>query len=185
MSSTFPSTQLPLGQIVEEMRFSVEARAVVAEVRSSSQAYQLLQQHSFGPELLGLVARCLPKRFVVVWLCQCVRNHPRADGEDQMADMAAVSLAERWLRQATEENRRSAADYATKGDFQSLGDWVAAAVGWTEGSLAPPSASPVPPADHLCATAAVAALLILSARDPERMLERQLAFARLASEMFA
>ncbi len=180
----FPTTALPLQQIAEEMSFSDEAVAASTRAGNAAEVLQIFTEQGYGRDALALIARALPKRFVVVWVCQCVRNNPMPDIEAQMADMAAVALAERWLRQATDEHRRAAADFATNGGYQTLGDWVAATVGWVDGSLAPPDSPPVLPADHLSARAGLAALLILAAREPAKMAERQLAYVRTAQEMF-
>ena len=183
-TAMFPTTSLPLPQIAEEMGFSDEAREAIKGVKDAAQALQLFQEQNLGHDALALVARALPKRYLIVWVCQCVRNNPQPDIEAQMADMAAIAIVERWLRQATEEHRRAAADFASNGGYQSVGDWVAATVAWVEGSLAPPDLPPVLPADHLCARAGLAALLILSAREPNKLEERQLAFVQTAKEMF-
>jgi len=118
----------------------------------------------------------LPKRYAVAWLCQCARDQT-LDAEDR----AGASLAEKWVREPNESNRRAAFEFATAGGYKSAGAWVAAAAGWSGGSLAPATQeAPVPPADHLTACAVVAAINMLAALDVDTFAARRAAFIKPA-----
>jgi hypothetical protein len=127
-------------------------------------------------DALKLLARLLPKRYAVAWVCQCARDQP-LDAEDK----AGASLAEKWVREPNESNRRAAFEFATAGGYKSAGAWFAATAGWSDGSLAPASQeTKVPPPDHLTACAVVAAVNMLAALDLPKFKERRAAFIQPA-----
>ena len=108
----------------------------------------------------------------VARLCQCARLQA-LDSEDK----AGASLAERWVREPNESNRRAAFEFANAGGYKSAGAWVAAAAGWSGGSLAPASQeTAVPPPDHLTACAVVAAINMLAALDIGKFTMRRAEF---------
>jgi hypothetical protein len=127
-------------------------------------------------DALKLLARLLPKRYAVAWLCQCARDQPLA-----MEDKAGASLAETWVREPLEGNRRAAFEFANAGGYRSIGAWVAAAAGWSGGSMAPATQEkPVPPAEHLTACATVAAVNMMAALVIDQFEARRLAFIQRA-----
>ena len=118
----------------------------------------------------------LPKRYAVAWLCQCARDQPLA-----IEDKAGAALAEAWVRDPGEEQRRAALDFANAGEYRSLGAWIAAAAGWSGGSLAPAAQEvAVPPAEHLTARAVVAAINLMAALDMATFAERRNGFIERA-----
>ena len=122
---------------------------------------------------LQLLAALLPKRYVVAWLCQCARGEALSDD-----DRAGAALAEQWVRDPGEHHRRIAYEFATADGYQTLGGWIAAAAGWSGGSLAPAAQdTPVPPPALLTARAATAAINLLAAIEPDRFDQRRAAFA--------
>jgi hypothetical protein len=130
-------------------------------------------------DALKLLARLLPKRYVVAWLCQCAREQQLS-----VEDRAGASLAEKWAREPNEANRRAAFEFANAGGYKSLGAWIAAAAGWADGSLAPAKQeTPVPPPEHLTACAAVAAVNMMAALAPEQFAARRIAFIQRAMDL--
>jgi hypothetical protein len=115
-------------------------------------------------EALMLVARGLPKRYVVAWACECFKSVLAGSARTADVDRAGLALAQQWLVDPTEDNRRAALEFAEAGQFRSPGAWIAASAGWTGGSLAPRGYDPIPPPDHLPAEAAVAALRLAASR---------------------
>lgn len=163
-------------QACEEMGIDDGARALLAPGMSPQAAVEALLANGRPQEALQLLARLLPKRYVVAWLCQCARDQTLA-GEDR----AGAALAEQWVREPSEPNRRLAYEFATAGGYRTLGAWLAAAAGWSGGSLAPAAQeTPVPAPAHLTARAAVAAINLLAALEPDRFDERRLGFASRA-----
>lgn len=146
-------------QASDEMQLSPAARAHLAPAMTPRAAVQALLDEGEVQDALKLLACLLPKRYAVAWLCQCAR-----DGALGLEDRAGVSLAEAWVRDPGEGNRRAALDFANAGGYQSIGAWVAASVGWSGGSLAPAEQeTPVPPAEHLTARAVAAAINMIAA----------------------
>ncbi len=162
-----------------QMDLSEPASALIRPDMSAQAAVQALVDAGQVQDALKLLARLLPKRYAVAWLCQCARDQA-LDPEDR----AGASLAERWVREPNESNRRAALEFANAGGYKSAGAWVAAAAGWSGGSLAPASQqTPVPPADHLTACAAVAALNMLAALVLEKFEARRAGFIEPAMNL--
>ncbi|WP_426689579.1 DUF6931 family protein [Rhodanobacter ginsengiterrae] len=155
-----------------QMELSEPASALLTPDMTAQAAVQALVAAGQVQDALKLLARMLPKRYAVAWLCQCARDQV-LDPEDR----AGASLAEKWVREPNESNRRAAFEFANAGGYKSAGAWVAAAAGWSGGSLAPATQeTPVPPADHLTACAVVAAINMLAALVIEKFESRRAAF---------
>lgn len=155
-----------------EMELSAAASARLGAEMAPLTAVQALLAAEQEQDALKLLARLLPKRYTVAWLCQCARDQPLG-----MEDKAGASLAESWVREPSEGNRRAAFEFANAGEYKSIGAWLAAAAGWSGGSLAPAAQeTPVPPAEHLTACAAVAAINLMAALEVEEFPARRNAF---------
>jgi len=155
-----------------QMELSEPAGALLRPEMTAQMAVQALVGAGQVQDALKLLARLLPKRYAVAWLCQCARDQAL-----NPEDRAGASLAEKWVREPNESNRRAAFEFANAGGYKSAGAWVAAAAGWSGGSLAPASQeTPVPPADHLTACAVVAAINMLAALDIEKFAARRAEF---------
>jgi hypothetical protein len=155
-----------------QMELSEPASALLRPDMTAQAAVQALVGAGQVQDALKLLARLLPKRYAVAWLCQCARDQ-KLNPEDR----AGASLAEKWVREPNESNRRAAFEFANAGGYKSAGAWVAAAAGWSGGSLAPASQeTPVPPADHLTACAVVAAINMLAALDLDEFAARRAGF---------
>lgn len=167
-------------QAAAEMELSEDALAQLSDDMQQQAAVTVLLELRLVQDALKLQARLLPARYAVAWLCQCARDQSLGDD-----DKLGASLAEKWLRDPSESNRRVAYDFAFNNGFKSLGAWLAVAAGWSGGSLAPASQEEkVPPPEHLTAVAVVAAINQLAALDPERIEARQLEFVDQAARIF-
>ncbi|WP_089237803.1 MULTISPECIES: hypothetical protein [Stenotrophomonas] len=165
-----------ISRACDDMEIDTSARALLTPALTAAQAVQVLLQAGHVQAALQLAARLLPKRYVVAWLCQCARGETLAPEA-----RAGAMLAERWLRDPSEGNRRAAYEFATAGGYRSVGAWLAASAGWAEGSLAPAGQSVVvTPPDHLVARAAVAALGLLAAEQPQAFQQRRRGYAEQA-----
>jgi len=163
-------------QASEQMELSAPANAQLRPDMTPQAAVQTLVDAGQAQDALKLLARLLPKRYAVAWLCQCARDQPLS-----LEDKAGASLAEKWVREPSEGNRRAAFEFANAGGYKSLGAWLAASAGWSSGSLAPPAQEkPVPPAEHLTARAAVAAINLMAALVKEQFGARRAAFIERA-----
>jgi len=159
-------------QAAAEMELSASANAHLGADMTGQSAVQALLAADAVPDALKLAARLLPKRYAVAWVCQCARDQALS-----LEDKAGLSLAEAWVRDPSEGNRRAAFEFANAGQYQSIGAWIAAAAGWSGGSLAPVEQEMlVPPAEHLTARAVVAALNLLAGLVVTEFDERRRAF---------
>lgn len=166
-------------QAAAQMELAQEADALLRDDMTPRAAVQALIDAGQVQEALKLLARLLPKRYVVAWLCQCAR-----DQQLSVEDRAGLSLAEHWARDPSEANRRAAYEFASRGGYQALGAWLAASAGWADGSLAPAQQEvPVPPGEHLTAVAAVAALNMLAALEAGQFPQRRVAFIQRALDL--
>ncbi len=166
-------------QAATQMDLADEAGALLRDDMTPHEAVEALLAAGESQEAVKLLARLLPKRYAVAWLCQCAR-----DQQLPVEDRAAVSLAERWARDPSEANRRAAFEFANAGNYESLGAWLAASAGWADGSLAPAKQeAAVPPAEHLTAVAAVAAINMLAALVADQFAERRIEFIKRAMDL--
>jgi hypothetical protein len=162
-----------------QMEVSEPASALLRPEMTAQMAVQALVGAGQIQDALKLLARLLPKRYAVAWLCQCARDQSLSP-----EDKAGASLAEKWVREPNESNRRAAFEFANAGGYKSAGAWLAAAAGWSGGSLAPASqATPVPPPDHLTACAVVAGINMLAALVIDKFETRRASFIEPAMNL--
>lgn len=163
-------------QACEELDIGEESCALIRQAGQRRAAVTALIGQGHLQDALKLLTRLLPHRYVVAWLCQCMRDESLPE-----SDLAGVAIAERWVREPEERHRRAAYEFAVADNYRSLGAWVAATAGFAGGSLAPKEQEvAVPPPPHLTSRAATAALNLLAAVQPEAFDERRAAFMRRA-----
>jgi hypothetical protein len=166
-------------QAAEQMELGETARARLEPGMGPREAVQALLEGGETQDALKLLARLLPKRYAVAWACQCAR-----DVALPLEDRAGAALAEQWVREPEEPNRRAAFEFANAGGYRSIGAWLAACAGWSGGSLAPATQqTPVPPAEHLTACAVEAAINLMAGLDPERFAQRRAGFRARAMRL--
>ena len=152
----------------QQMEVSEAALSHLSEGMAPDAAVKALRAAGLVQDALKLTARLLPKSYAVAWACQCARAEPLG-----MEARAGAALAEAWVRDPNEQNRRAAYEFAHAGGYKSVGAWLAATAGWASGSLAPAAQQvPVPPPDQLTAKATVAAVSMLAAQVAEKFDER-------------
>jgi hypothetical protein len=162
-----------------QMELSAAASARLRAEMTPEAAVRTLIDAGDTQDALKLLARLLPKRYAVAWLLQCARDQPLG-----LEDKAGASLAEKWVREPNEDNRRAAFEFANAGGYRSLGAWLAAAAGWSGGSLAPATQEKlVPPPEHLTARATVAAINLMAALVGEQFEARRCAFIERAMSL--
>lgn len=116
-------------------------------------------------DAIRFMAYALPKREAAWWACLAARS---ALGEPpKPSDLAALELAEKWVYQPNEEQRRATMPAAEATGYGTPAGWAAMAVFWSGGSIAPPDNPPVAPAPDLTAKAVVGAVLLAAAEGGE------------------
>jgi hypothetical protein len=118
---------------------------------------------------LIFAALALPKRESVWWGCICLRG--MGDLDDRARE--GLRLAEAWVRNPEEEERRAAGVYAESQYFEGPGAWIAFAAFTTSGSLAPAGLQAVPPSPEISGKC-VAMAIMQAANHPD-------AFVRIAN----
>lgn len=162
-----PSSAVSASSLTQRMNFSSGALAVLAAGGNVRQCVGELLKRGLPADALAVVARILPNRYVVAWACECLKSTLPLQAEPSDIDRAGLALAQQWLSDPSEENRRAAMEFAERGEFGSPGAWIAASAGWSGGSLLPRGYDPVPPPEHLPAEAAVAALRLSASQGPD------------------
>lgn len=150
--------------ICKTIELEDEGRSLLTDNQTPREFASLLVEHGRLRDAVRFTAAWLPKGDAVRWGSQCVRNFM---GENILAeDAAAVQIVDRWSVTPTEDLRRDAERIAEQIDGRTPAGWLAMAVFWSGGSVAPPERDPVPPPEHLTATAVTAALLLAAAQAP-------------------
>jgi len=76
-----------------QMELSAPASARLHAEMTPQAAVQELLDAGQPQDALKLLARLLPKRYAVAWLCQCARDQPLTH-----EDRSGAALAEKWVR---------------------------------------------------------------------------------------
>jgi len=119
------------------------------------------------------VSFLLPKQYAIAWGCECWRTAHQGREPDPV-DKSAAAAAQRWLQDPSEENRRAALLLADRLGYKTAGAWLAAAAGWTGGTMMPAGEYEVPPPSGLPGTAVAAGVKMLAALEPQQF-DKQLA----------
>jgi hypothetical protein len=156
-----------------------QARALVPHVKNLHGLVNALTQSGMVVDAVAAIAHSLPRPLVIAWVCACLRRV----GGDESAQPGLL-LAEQWLLDPGADNRQRAADYVEGRDIRSADDWLAAAVAWSGGSLAPPGYETVMPAPELTGRAAFAALCVAAERVPDDFAQELLTHVEQALTLF-
>jgi hypothetical protein len=159
-------------QVLARAGLTGESAALIESVTDAAAAIRRLEDAGFITEAARLMAHALPKRECVWWACMCARHTTPPGLPD--ADAAAISGAEAWVRQQTDESRREAFEHAQRANFATAEAWAAVAAFWSGDSMSPLGQPKTPPAPHLTGTAVIgsitlAAVRIYPARRDERL----------------
>ncbi|CAN5242758.1 hypothetical protein BH09GEM1_BH09GEM1_12600 [soil metagenome] len=160
-----------------------EAKGLLsAGVPTPPEYVRYLLDHALHADAIRFIAHALPRREAVWWAWVCARKV--AGAEPTPAVKAALEATERWIVQPTEEHRRQALHFGEAADFGTPAGCAALAAFMSAGSLAPPSAPPVPP-DEFMTAKAVAGSVTLAAvtTEPERAAEKFVEFANVGLEV--
>ena len=135
-------------------------------------------------DAVDILTHLLPKQYSIAWGCECLQEL-NAHGTAAPADVAALSVTKRWLADPSEENRRAAIEIADRLRYQGPGAWLAAAAGWTAGSMLPAGQPEVPVAPTLTGDAIGAAVRLAAAAEPAAFAQRMQLYVERALAAFA
>jgi hypothetical protein len=159
-----------------------EARKLLRDNQTPRQFLDLLAEKGQLADALRFLAYALPKREAVWWGCQCLRQV--AAGNQPPATLQAVQSAEKWASNPGEDQRRAGKPAAEAAGLETPAGCTALAAFYSGGSLAPPSAPPVPPGEHL--THKGVALAVLQAAvltEPAKATEKYRRFLALGIDV--
>ena len=152
---------------VAELGMSPDQAALVAGELTLREAVRRLAEHEEHQPALSLLARHMAKPYAIGWAAACLKTVGVAK-----QDAEAVDCVDEWLAGQDDAVRQRAAKLAAERDYATAGAWLAAAAGWTGGSLAPDGEAEVPPPDYLYALASAGAVGMTIAEDPESFAAR-------------
>jgi hypothetical protein len=136
---------------------------------------QALVQAEHHADAVRFIAHALPRREGIWWAWVCARR--MAGGDPPPAIRTALEITERWISQPTDELRRSAFTAAEGAEFRTPAGCTALAVFFSGGSIAPPDAPAVPPAEFATASAITGAIVSAAvSTEPEKAPEKFQAF---------
>jgi hypothetical protein len=122
---------------------------------------RMLMANDAWRDAVGFCSYLLPRREAVFWACHCVRALVK---DCPAGEEAVLHVAERWVQEPEEKQRRAALEAATRGNQQSPATWAAYAAGWSGGVKRQSASGPVAFAPYETAHAARAAVLIALSR---------------------
>ena len=153
--------------ICQDIELDEVARGLLAPEHAPAAFLRLLIDKALYADAVKFLARALPKREATWWACLCARS---ALGENPAQDrVRAVEMAEQWVYKPTEEHRRLTLPAAQAAQFNHPASWAAMAAFWSGGSMAPPEAPAVPPAENLTGKAVAGAVMLAAVQtEPEK-----------------
>lgn len=177
--SQVASTMLaPLEHLGEEARRRIDPLVSVRAYVDS------LRRDGLLGDAVDVLAYVLPRQYAIAWACECWRCAHEGREPDPV-EASAAAAAQRWLKDPSEENRRAALTLADRLGFRTAGAWLAAAAGWSGGTMLPSGEYEVPPPPGLSGNAVAAALKLLAAREPESFDAQLTSFVDRALATFA
>lgn len=184
---TAPTSASPPGRGTAELcavsDLGDDAKALLSSEVPGPRAYvaQLLAL-DLHADAIRFIAHALPRREAVWWAWVCARKV--AGAEPKPAIKAALDATERWIVQPTEEHRRQALHFGEAADFGTPAGCAALAAFMSAGSLAPPSAPPVPPDEFMTAKAVAGSVTLAAVTvEPERAVEKFNEFVKVGLEV--
>jgi len=155
--------------VCQQIELEEEARQLLNPELTPAEYLRILIEQKQYPDAIRFLAMALPKREAVWWACVSARSSVSEKTKPQM--LAALSAAEAWVYQPTEENRRSAMSLAEAAEFNGSACWSAVAAFWSGGSISPPDAPVVPPPEDLTAKAVTGSVMLAVAEMDQARVE--------------
>jgi hypothetical protein len=149
LDSNPPPNQHEVRAIAEYIGLSKESIELAAASTSPKHFGDILVQNSKLQDALCWYAHTKPKPTAVLWACECVEEIMLSHGDAVQRE--AYQAAMRWGREPNDPNREHAKQMAEKAKHEGVGGVLAAAAGWSGGSLGPSDLPAVPPDDRLTA----------------------------------
>lgn len=117
----------------------------------------LLISNESYTDAINLLSHSLPKREAVWWACICAKQHSEQLNNELYDE--TLKIAEKWVYDPSEKNRRTAEFYAEKGKYETAAAWVAAAAFWSGDSIVAENEPKIAPDEYLYAHAVSGSIL--------------------------
>lgn len=144
---------------------SEPAAALATAELSPRRFVDKLLAEGLSEDAISFLAYALPRRDALRWALGCVRAVTPEKAPKEVA--AAIAAADAWIAEPSEERRRASMAAAEEATYGTPSGCLALAVFFSEGSLSPPEAPPVPVGEWFCARTVAAAILLASmAKEP-------------------
>lgn len=149
-----------------------------ADGQSLAEWFEQLRKEGRLADAVQFVAHALPRYECVVWAAQSLLETDAVDRQDPLAKAVM-----RWIDDPFDKRRREAMELAEQPGASDAVRFLANAVAFSGGSLAPEDLPPVQPAPDVCAKLAAAAVLTgaYALDDPEAALRRSLELGETAA----
>ncbi len=169
-----------IGMVAEKLKLSADAIALIQTPDVASDFVSRLIQQGCVDDALVSVAGLLPVVDAVVWASELQASGELPSGElpsGALPSGALIDAVRTWTGDVTEESRL-AVKQIVEGDATDDGrlKWIAMAVVYSGGSLAPEGQAVVPPPEHLSAIAVSSSVRFALAAQEDRE-EAKLAWA--------
>jgi hypothetical protein len=159
-----------------------EAKALQRDGQTPKQLFDLLLGKPLHLDAIRLLAAALPKREAVWWACLCARQAHGANPPPKIA--AALTAAEKWIADPSEENRRATQAAAEAAEMKTPAGCAAMAAFWSGGSLAPANVPAVPPGEQLTGHGVVGAVMLAAVlNQPDKAAEKHSTYLKLGVEV--
>ena len=165
-------------------RLGDEARRRIDGLVSVRTYLDSLRRDGLLNDAVDVLTYLLPKQYAIAWGCECCQA-AQTDGNADPIEMSALAAAQRWLKDPSEDHRRAALQLADRLGFNTAGAWLAAAAGWSGGTMMPSAEYEVPPPPGLSGNAVAAAIKLMAASHPARYEEQLAQFIDRALATFA
>ena len=184
-----PDSLLPIDpktlatDLCENIDLGEEAEELLKNGQTADEFFVLLQKNKLFFDAIRILANVLHKLYAIEWACASVRwgMTDKSDPDEEKL----VAIAEKWLEERTEANRRAAMVAAEENEYELPASWASAAVGWSCGSLAAPELPVVPPGDDLTAKAAGGAVSMVAVQNSGQIQKRAAALLEIGLEFAA
>lgn len=159
----------PPAEVVMDLSLSDEALELMTDCANTLTFLNRLCDEELFHDAFVTLARALPRQYAIIWAEKCFSSRPA--GGFSVEDRNCLEIVRQWLKNPSDSMRQAAMDAAESLEFKTACAWLGAAVGFSGGSMTPPDAPEVMPPEHMTAAAVAASLSLLSATDPETMVE--------------
>ena len=164
-------------EVCEDIELSADAQLMITDGQRTGELIDVLIENKLYFDAIRVLARSLPKPDAVRWGVDCVLQ--QLDSEPSEEERVCLDAAQRWADMESDEERKRAAELSAQNGYGDPSAWLAAAAGWSGGSLSEEGLPSIAPADHMTAHAVASAIGVVASKDPETCERKQLQLLKM------